>query len=201
MESSWLIDQFDLERGRAVNSYALLEDSLGQVLEALFSSSYNAGSIVISNVVSSRSRYSIIRSIFATKKYYQVLPVWEKFTRCLVSADKQRNKAVHWLRKFETTGAMDRVLRVFLENPVESATASNHYRITGEFLNVSRIYLHDLKNSADYFDLVERALFSFHFWLSFPRLEERLAAQAEFIGSVETMSNRDFLNDIIAIRI
>lgn len=91
-----LQDELDLERGRAIGSFAKLESALCQILLGLGNLSYQTASTIFYSNISLQPRVEIISALIEEAFGDTFNEFWSSVCKIIYSLNTQRNKIVHW---------------------------------------------------------------------------------------------------------
>lgn len=91
-----LQDEIDLERGRAIDSFAKLESALCQILVGLGNLSYQTASTIFYSNISLQPRVEMISALIEEAFGDTFKEFWSSVCKMIYSLNKQRNKIVHW---------------------------------------------------------------------------------------------------------
>ncbi len=88
--------RFFIARGRAIQSYAMLESDLCVLFTSLLETRQDLAGIVFFKITSARYRNLIVEKLI--KRHYgsEYNHFWNSIKKLLVKADQRRNEIVHW---------------------------------------------------------------------------------------------------------
>lgn len=85
------------ERGKAIQGYAILEQSACSLLSDLGGMSSEVAATVFFKISSASSRSSILEKLLHAKHGSRFNPFWNSYVKELRTIDNKRNEIVHWL--------------------------------------------------------------------------------------------------------
>ncbi len=84
-------------RGKAIQSYALLEHALSDLLSALSDTDEAVGATIFYKITSTSARSAIIEKLLRRKHKSKYAAFWNAYLKALRPVDLKRNEIVHWL--------------------------------------------------------------------------------------------------------
>jgi hypothetical protein len=91
------MDPIWAERGKAIQSYAQLEQSLCFLMETLGDMPKGVAPIIFYKITSAKARAAIIDKMLARKYGHKYNLFWNAYLKSLHPIDTKRNEIVHWL--------------------------------------------------------------------------------------------------------
>jgi hypothetical protein len=90
-------DQIWAERGKAIQSYALLEQSLNMLFSQLSDTTESVAGTIFYKISNASARNSIIEKLLKTKYNAKFNLFWNSYLKLLRPIDLRRNEIVHWV--------------------------------------------------------------------------------------------------------
>jgi hypothetical protein len=85
------------ERGKAIQSYALLEQALSMLFANLSGTTEVVAATIFYKITSSGARTAIIEKLLHQKHQSKYNPFWNSYKKQLKPVDTKRNEIVHWV--------------------------------------------------------------------------------------------------------
>lgn len=90
-------DPIWVHRGKAIQAYAELENSLNRLFSALSDTTWETAATIFYKIINTDARRSIIEKLLHQKCGAKFNPFWNQLTRELRDIDGRRNEIAHWL--------------------------------------------------------------------------------------------------------
>ena len=90
-------DELWAERGKAIQSYALLEQSLSMLFSQLSDTTESVAATIFYKITSTAARNAIIEKLLRQKYSAKFNLFWNSYLRLLKPIDIKRNEIVHWI--------------------------------------------------------------------------------------------------------